>query len=52
MQPKMHLVSILYNGNIYTAFVKFADGKPVLTTNSFQKLTSGLVRSGETFSVG
>ena len=49
---KMHLVTILYKGNIFTAFVTFSDGKPKLSEESFQKLTQGMVRINSAFSIG
>lgn len=52
MQEKMHLVSILYHGVVFAAFITFKNGKPVLNDRSFEKLTSNLIRGGTTFSVG
>lgn len=49
--PKMHLVSILCKGRIFTAFVMFPDSKPVLNSESFEKLTEGMVRRGSSFSI-
>lgn len=49
---KMHLVSILKHGRIFTAFIKFPDGKPVLNSDSFEKLTEGMIRHGSSFAIG
>lgn len=52
MQPKMHLVSILCKGRIFTAFVTFKDGKPMLNTGSLEKITEGLMRPGSAYGIG